>query len=452
MANNQNPPTPELFLIQPGDWPIDPYVVDGVELAARLNRAIPSEFDALKTGKANLAGNNTFTGQYQYYTAAATRFVADFSNGTQANRFMFLSSVTNGNTMLGVQPNGTATQSGFQAYHTSDIANALTCFTGMIGGVCVLDTWGSGANASVIPQISFRQNGRTAIQIDTSGIVYHMNQSGNYAGVTYFQNIGGTQKRFLRINTNNDIEVINYANNAVAQLFMDNGEIQAGGNLIAKSAATSPLGGQAALSHDGTNATGSATYVTWIHESVYNQKVGVGWIQNVGNMFAPAGDNAMVCGWGLSRWSVVYAANGTINTSDAKEKTPLRDFNAAELAAAKELADMVGVYKWLKDINEKGREEALWQIGVTAQSVDELFRKYGLNALEYGMLTRDIFPEAPPVYETDPETGEEVCRFEGRAAVDRWGANYAQINQFLIRGMHERMKDVERRLALLEGL
>lgn len=432
--------------IQAGDWPIDPYSVDGVELAARLNRAIPSEFDALKTGKANLAGNNTFTGQYQYFTAAATRFVSDFSNGTQANRFMFLSSVTNGNTMLGVQPNGTATQSGFQAYHSSDINNALTSFIGMIGGVCVLDTWGSGANVSVIPQISLRQNGRTALQIDTGGVIYHMNQSGNYAGVTYFQNVGGTQRRFLRINTTNDIEVINYANNAVAQTFLDNGEIIANGNLTARSVGTSALGGQCTLYHESSNATGATTYMAWVYESLANVKLGVGWIQNVGPTVSMSGDNTALLGWGLSRWVAVYAVNGTIQTSDAREKTPVRAFYPEELDAAIELLQAVGFYKWLSDVDEHGMAGSKWQAGLTAQKVHEVFKAHGLNALEYGLIAYEEFPEVPPTFDED---GNETD--PGRPYIDRWSANYAQINQLLIRALAEQHKRIEGRLLALEN-
>jgi hypothetical protein len=65
------------------------------------------------------SGNLTFTG-------TGNRILGDFSNATFANRVLFQSSTTNGNTLIGAIPNGTGTNTRIQAFSTSDPANAST--------------------------------------------------------------------------------------------------------------------------------------------------------------------------------------------------------------------------------------------------------------------------------------------------------------------------------------
>lgn len=63
------------------------------------------------------SGNLTFTG-------TGNRILGDFTNATIANRAAFQSSTTNGNTVVGVLPNGSATGSSWQAYNAADPTNA----------------------------------------------------------------------------------------------------------------------------------------------------------------------------------------------------------------------------------------------------------------------------------------------------------------------------------------
>lgn len=72
------------------------------------NGAIPGITDA---------GNLTFTG-------TGRRITGDFSNATVANRVAFQSSTTNGNSVLGVLPNGTSSTSGINFFNSSDLTNA----------------------------------------------------------------------------------------------------------------------------------------------------------------------------------------------------------------------------------------------------------------------------------------------------------------------------------------
>ena len=53
-------------------------------------------------------------------------------------------------------------------------------------------------------------------------------------------------------------------------------------------------------------------------------------------------DNTRTLGTGALRWSTVYAGTGTINTSDAREKTPVRPLTLDEINAAKQLSKEIG--------------------------------------------------------------------------------------------------------------
>lgn len=64
-----------------------------------------------------LTGNLTFNG-------TGLRITGDFSNGTVASRTLFQTSTANSNTFVTAIPNGTAVNSQFQAYNSSDPANS----------------------------------------------------------------------------------------------------------------------------------------------------------------------------------------------------------------------------------------------------------------------------------------------------------------------------------------
>jgi hypothetical protein len=71
------------------------------------------------TGNLTLQSNLIFDG-------SARRITGDFSNSTIANRTLVQSSTTNGNTQLGLIPNGTSVNSAFFAYNNPDPTNAST--------------------------------------------------------------------------------------------------------------------------------------------------------------------------------------------------------------------------------------------------------------------------------------------------------------------------------------
>lgn len=174
----------------------------------------------------------------------------------------------------------------------------------------------------------------------------------------------------------------------------------------------------------------------------------------------PAADNAQPLGGASNRWSVVYAGTGTINTSDAREKTEVRPLTAAELAAAKGLAREVGAYRWLSAISEKG-DAAREHIGLTVQRAIEVMQSHGLDPMNYGFVCFDTwddrFVEHPADYEqveVRDDAGKLVGYEQGELIAEAWteqvqvaGDRYSfrpdELMMFLARGFEARLSALE---------
>lgn len=160
-------------------------------------------------------------------------------------------------------------------------------------------------------------------------------------------------------------------------------------------------------------------------------------------------DNLCDLGSPSFRFAVVRAGTGTINTSDERDKTPLRQITEAERAAALEIKASIGAYQWLASIEQKG-EGARIHWGVGAQTVGEILRSHGLDPEKYAfwcydewddeyvpvMATRlvpDIDDRGMPCeIEEEYDTGE-VRRV--RSAGNRYGVRLDQLLAFIIAAM-----------------
>lgn len=69
---------------------------------------------------------------------------------------------------------------------------------------------------------------------------------------------------------------------------------------------------------------------------------------------APGSDNALSCGTPSRRWSEIYAANGVINTSDARDKDIEGPLDEAEKRVAGRLLKEITLYRWKEARREKG--------------------------------------------------------------------------------------------------
>lgn len=154
-------------------------------------------------------------------------------------------------------------------------------------------------------------------------------------------------------------------------------------------------------------------------------------IENSSGATRPGTDNSVSIGTASHRFTTVYAVNGTINTSDARKKTEVRPMTLAELAAAKELAREVGIFRWLDAVAAKG-DAAREHIGVTVQRTIDIMQSHGLDPFRYGFICYDTWD--------DFQEGGVVTR----AAGDLYSFRFDQLLLFIARGQEER-------LAALEG-
>lgn len=91
----------------------------------------------------------------------------------------------------------------------------------------------------------------------------------------------------------------------------------------------------------------------------------------------PSSDNTYTLGASSFRWSVVYAATGTINTSDAATKRIIGQVPDAMLDAVGDVEILI--YQYLDAIAEKGQDGAREHTGVTAQALRDALTAHGLD-------------------------------------------------------------------------
>lgn len=148
----------------------------------------------------------------------------------------------------------------------------------------------------------------------------------------------------------------------------------------------------------------------------------------------PGSDNGSNLGTASKRWSEVFAANGTINTSDGTQKT-LRNKDGlltdAEYRAWARVQWVV--FQWNDAIAEKG-PAARMHTGVIAQQVAAAFEAEGLDPFTYSLLCRD------------PIIGREDDDME-----EQWGIRYSEALAFEAAYQRTIVQNLEARVAVLEA-
>jgi len=104
--------------------------------------------------------------------------------------------------------------------------------------------------------------------------------------------------------------------------------------------------------------------------------------------FYPQADGTQNLGDAASKWGTVYAATGTINTSDARVKTAVAPFDPKEIAAAKALAAEIGTFRFLDALAVKG-DAARHHVGLTVQRAIEIMEAHDLDPFAYGFICYD---------------------------------------------------------------
>lgn len=412
--------------------------------------------------------------------------------GSFAQSLFFQSSTVNGQTQLRVMPNGTSLVSGLQLWSNSaDLENSARGALTMDGSAVVLaaDKLGTG---SYLP-VSIYTSGAERLRVNVDGRVDVKSDFAPYYGYLQLSSADGTSyKRLIRLNNGSHIEFVNKANTAITHTFNDNGYTTFLGDLTLSNGSNEmhitcgPWGGymygnstatgfyKASAHCQMTNDVGHWVTLTgrlraqtgtsggyadlyrtkdgsnnksaWIVETESGMGAAVSHFPTVGSHFSCNADAAMNLGWSLTRWNTLWASTGTIQTSDAREKTPVRPFNDAELSVAKVLAKDIGIYQWLKSIEEKGAEGARLFCGQTVQRIIEQFTDAGLDWHRYSFICQDIIPSNPPTYDEEGNMTDP-----GWEASDRYSLRYDGLSMFIMRGLAENQRLLEERLAALEA-
>lgn len=134
----------------------------------------------------------------------------------------------------------------------------------------------------------------------------------------------------------------------------------------------------------------------------------------------PRTDEAYSSGLSSNRWSVIYAATGTINTSDAREKQQVRELSDAERAVAVRLKSLIRTFKFNEAVDRKG-DGARIHVGVVAQDVRSAFEAEGLVAEDYAIFCYDTW---------DAELDED-CNIITPAG-ERYGVRYEELLAFML--------------------
>ena len=143
----------------------------------------------------------------------------------------------------------------------------------------------------------------------------------------------------------------------------------------------------------------------------------------------PGGDASWDLGDATLRFNNIFAANGTINTSDEREKT-FSEIEDSEIAAALEIKAQIKKFKFNDAIENKGLDKARWHFGVGAQTVKAIMESHGLDAFSYGFLCYDTWgDEYEDIVDEDGNvTGNKVVREAG----DRYGVRYEELAMFML--------------------
>jgi len=134
--------------------------------------------------------------------------------------------------------------------------------------------------------------------------------------------------------------------------------------------------------------------------------------------FWPLTDNAVSLGTTGQRWTQLFAATATINTSDENEKQQIAAIPAKVLNAWGKVNYCQ--FKFNDAVEQRGKAARL-HIGVIAQKVKAAFESEGIDPFAYGILCHDEWDAADAVLD---ESGVEII--PAREKGSRYGVRYEE--------------------------
>lgn len=136
----------------------------------------------------------------------------------------------------------------------------------------------------------------------------------------------------------------------------------------------------------------------------------------------PSSDGTVKAGDATHRYSELYSANNTINTSDARSKLPRGRLTDAEIRAWEKVNPVI--FQWLASVEKKG-EAARLNAGYIAQDVKAAFESEGLDASRYALWCEDAITEVQtktrvvtkPRVKSETRIEDKVVISNGRATI-----------------------------------
>jgi len=138
----------------------------------------------------------------------------------------------------------------------------------------------------------------------------------------------------------------------------------------------------------------------------------------------PKDDNTFDLGNASLRWDDVYATNGTINTSDARKKTEVKQLSDVKKAVAKEFLAKLGGFQFLEAVAEKGEDGAREHYGMTVQDAIKIMEKHGLDPFKYAFICYDKWDE-------EKDADGNIIKEAG----DSYGFRYTELIMFIMAGV-----------------
>ena len=140
-----------------------------------------------------------------------------------------------------------------------------------------------------------------------------------------------------------------------------------------------------------------------------------------------ASNGSLHLGHAYAKWNTVYAATGSINTSDITKKQDIEELSEAESKVAIAAKGLLRKYRWKESVVEKG-DNARIHFGIMAQDLKAAFEAEGLDANKYGMFCADTrwTTDGTDTYATEEEAPEAVTE------ETVYGVRYEELLAFII--------------------
>ena len=150
-----------------------------------------------------------------------------------------------------------------------------------------------------------------------------------------------------------------------------------------------------------------------------------------GAQFYPQSDNTNSNGYPGKRWTVIYAANGTINTSDANQKQDIAKLDSIEKLVAIRIKSLIKKYRFKDAVVKKG-DDARIHVGAIAQEIAAAFVAEGLDPTRYGLFCSDTWYEVDGKMSDDLINNPYTAETEGAVECTQLGLRYDELLAFVI--------------------